>query len=313
MRRFVASAALLLSCRDPTEITIELSTDEPCEVASAQGTNITAGGRELPDDKAPGARTTSCANGNVGTMVLLPGGSLDDAVSVRVVMGVHRSAAECTTSDGGALDYDGCIVARRSLRYLPHTRLTLPIALRAVCEGKACPGQTCVQGQCVDPTLRDPSRCIDEQACGEQSLLPPDAGPPPPDAGFDASPSGAPDSGADAEGGPGPVSCLGSPSASTGACTDADSRLTCLSCCQVCQPQGLAFYSAVWPCACSAGLCTTADCTSATSCNTNPSRLETACTDCLLSAAKGSCGPDLQSCVAASACTPFVDCTGFCL
>jgi hypothetical protein len=239
----------------------------------------------------------------------LPSGPLDDTVSLRVVLGVGRSADDCVARDGGAADYNGCIVARRTLRYLPHTPLTLPIVLRKACEGKACPGQTCVQGQCVDPTIVDPSRCIDDQSCGEQALLPPVPPPPPPgtDGGFDATVTDA--AHADAEGG-GPT-CQ---TASTGACFDADTRLNCLLCCQVCQPHAYVFYGDVWPCACNAGLCTTADCPSASTCSTIPTVLSGSCTACLLTAADyGACAAGKANCLGTSACKPFLDCTGYCL
>jgi hypothetical protein len=313
------AAGAVAGCRSPTQIAVELSTDEPCEIVAAGGVAITVGQRDELEKKSDGPRTSACNGGEIGSIVLVPSGSRDGSLSLRVVLGVHRRAEECLSGEGGVADYGGCIVARRTLRYVPHTPLTLPVALRGACEGKPCPGQTCVQGRCVDATIVDPSRCTDGRACGDDDLGAADAGPPPPpppppgDGGFDAT---AQDASADAQesGAPG-LACTApapTPSAATGGCRDADSQLNCLLCCEVCRSEGLNYYAGMWPCACSSGLCTTVDCPSATSCTTAPTGLATDCSRCLFLAGGSTCSAATDTCRFSSTCSPFFSCLASC-
>jgi hypothetical protein len=305
------------SCRSPTEITLELTTDEPCELVFATGANITAGSFEELERKPPGARTSDCralnGEGSLGSLVLVPSGPLDDPIAVRVVMGVTRSADDCVAAIPP--DYSGCIVARRSLRYLPHTPLTLPIALRRACVGKECPGQTCVEGSCVDPSI-DPSRCVREDGCGEGTLLPADGAAPPTEAGpgdatvldAGAADEGASDAPADAsdagsDGGSVSPSCA---EAAAGACAGAGSRLSCVSCCeQACPGHACQFaLFAVSPCGFDAGSC---GCPQTCSFAAPPGG---ACVACLLGASVSSCAS--VSCQSTSACQSFSDCAQRC-
>jgi hypothetical protein len=65
----------------------------------------------------------------------------------------------------------GCIVARRSVRYVSHQRLELPIALDTSCIDVPCGATTtCVNGNCV-PAMID--------QCGPNGCMP-DGGPPQP-------------------------------------------------------------------------------------------------------------------------------------
>ncbi|MCC6668315.1 MAG: hypothetical protein IT375_31515 [Polyangiaceae bacterium] len=153
MRALRASALILLlsgllvpACREPTQLTLHLSTDAKC--VDVKGTSITVGAHGKLEDKDPVARTTECsaATGQVGTLVVVPSGSKDDQVSVRVVTGVGKSAEACV-KDGYV---GGCIVARRTLRFLPHTSLDLPIAMSVDCLDVPCEAtQTCLEGKCV--------------------------------------------------------------------------------------------------------------------------------------------------------------------
>jgi hypothetical protein len=94
--------------------------------------------------------------GYVGSIVVLPSGSSDDAVGIEIVGGLgNKDPKDCTHAD------PQCIVARRSLRYLPHTPLTLPITLELSCAGVACddPSTTCLSGACVPSTI-NPDACL---------------------------------------------------------------------------------------------------------------------------------------------------------
>ena len=179
----VAALCLASSCRDPTEITL-LITSNTCgtltKTGIAVGTVGSLGGFS--------AVQAGCArSGYVGTIVVLSSGSLDDAVGIEVVGGLGKDPSSCVRGD------PQCIVARRSLRYLPHTPLTLPIALEVSCAGVACddPSTTCVSGACVPSTV-DPNACINGGCTldgGVVDAAPSDASPPDaavPDASTDA-------------------------------------------------------------------------------------------------------------------------------
>jgi hypothetical protein len=154
-----------LSCLNPTEIVLELSTNVACtenhEVAIAVG----AANDEDAGFSAVGSSCTT--DGGLGSLVIVPSGGIDEAVGIRVVLGVDASAETC-----GAQNYAGCVVARRALRFDPHTPLTLPIDLDQSCIGIPCtPDSTCVGGACVDAGVTcDGGSCV----------IPSDGGPPPP-------------------------------------------------------------------------------------------------------------------------------------
>ncbi|HEY1956977.1 MAG TPA: hypothetical protein VGH28_15265 [Polyangiaceae bacterium] len=134
----------LVQCLGPTEIEVELSTDVPC--ANVKNAAI-AVGPAGDDSRAVSATTTICStDGGIGTLYVTPSGGIDDEVEIRATLGVSAQADQCA-----APDFAGCVVARRQLRFDPHTRLVLPIELEQDCVDKQCdPNSTCVGGACVD-------------------------------------------------------------------------------------------------------------------------------------------------------------------
>jgi hypothetical protein len=167
--------ALLAGCRDPTEVTLVISTDVPC--AMLNGTTITVGTPDSVETKATVADTQDCVNGNIGTFVVVPSSGQSDAFAVRVVSGIGAKAArDCTP--GGQPNYQGCIVARRELAFEPHTPLTVPIVMSSKCANVMCSkGQTCVEGTCANDMI---GNCTGA-GCSEGMLL---------DGGLDAPMSG---------------------------------------------------------------------------------------------------------------------------
>jgi alpha-tubulin suppressor-like RCC1 family protein len=154
--------ALGVSCRDPTEITIDLTTDAPCP--SLNTTRIAVGAPAELDNLADSTTTDACNGGSIGSIVLVPSGDKSAQVGVRVVTGVSRRASDCVAGS-----IDGCIVARRVLRYLPHTPLHMTIAMRSACIGVSCPSdQTCVEGKCTSAVV-DPGQCVGA-GCDETGL-----------------------------------------------------------------------------------------------------------------------------------------------
>jgi hypothetical protein len=154
----IGSCVLGLGCRSPTEVTLVLSTNVDC--SQFQGLSIYAGLDPMPSNAAGGAPITttsgcggaSAGPGNLtqlGTFVLAPSGS-ESAPVTAVIIGANTpgTLADCVS----AYPTTGpkCIVASRSLAFVPHTPLQLPIELSAACEGVTCgSGDTCQSGSCV--------------------------------------------------------------------------------------------------------------------------------------------------------------------
>ncbi len=160
-------ALLLASCRAATEIDVDIVTDVPCD--DQKGSAVTVGLLGAIETRPISTASDRCdrATGSLGRLVLAPSGDDSAEVSFKIVLGVHRTTEKCV-----APAYEGCIVARRSLRFSPHTRLDLPVFLRKECLDVPCgPDETCVKGAvCVKARIPDPSRCATPGACGEGVL-----------------------------------------------------------------------------------------------------------------------------------------------
>jgi hypothetical protein len=140
------------ACRDPTEIQLDIWTNVPCtDSARWHGIAVYTGhpGLDL-EQKAPAMTSTTCdASGHIGTLVVVPKDSDNEEVGIRVVAGLASAPEDC-----GANGYAGCIVARRTLNYVPHTTTDLRIDLDSLCIGEGCELlQTCVNGACADARL----------------------------------------------------------------------------------------------------------------------------------------------------------------
>ncbi len=169
-----ATAALLVvaiaSCRDPTEVTLEITTDQPCGVLD--GVAITTGTLDSVGAQAAATVTRTCtttaAGGSFGTLVLTPSGAKDERFAVQITGSIVVPVETCSsgTAVGPHAPGTGCIVARRAMPFLPHTRLYLPIELRKGCLDVTCkPDETCNDGACVTATIPDPSQCTTPTAC----------------------------------------------------------------------------------------------------------------------------------------------------
>lgn len=166
------SAVALLSCRAPTQITFEVSTDIAC--AEHGGTNLNVGRLAEIDGRPVGSSRLACdpATGRIGSVVIVPSGDDDEEVAVRFVLGIGKSAERCV-EDGLK---GGCIVARRGLRFIPHEPLVVAVPMRNECRDVECPaGQTCVRGGCVGAEIKSPGDCTGD-GCGEEAVAPSSAG-----------------------------------------------------------------------------------------------------------------------------------------
>jgi hypothetical protein len=173
MRRRLASVLLfacLVGCESPTEIDVQVTTDIAC--SSVSGTSITTGTLGEIEGIPPASTTMNCKNGHIGSLVIVPSGSDDALVGFKVVTSINGASIDACTPDATGGYGPSCIVARRALRYLPHTPLTIEVTMAGACAGKACdPQSTCVEGACVPATIGDPSDCEGE-GCGEGVLVP---------------------------------------------------------------------------------------------------------------------------------------------
>ena len=161
--------ALAAGCREPTEIVVTISTSAPCS-ALRSGVAVTVG----PDAVTTEGRVAthfvaaiahSCASdGSVGTLVVTPGGR---TAAIVVVGGYNgHDPSECTPANG----YKGCIVARRSLTFVEHAGLRVPIDLAPACVNRPCdPLSTCQNGRCVSAEVV----CADGACAGLGSPIDP--------------------------------------------------------------------------------------------------------------------------------------------
>ena len=188
------------SCKEPTQVIVEARTNVPHRAGLA--TTFTVGTPGAVEKAEPTTETREPwgADGFVGSLVVVPGTGDDAPLAVKIVMGIRVEARECKPPD-----YQGCIVARRRLRYVPNERLRLPIGLYARCEGVSCDeSSTCnALGLCVSAAI-DPSTCGTESGC----RVPGDDASPPVvdgdasaaiDSSADASPPDASDAAADGD------------------------------------------------------------------------------------------------------------------
>jgi len=160
-------ALLFASCLDPTEIEVFVSTDFLCDDVTQHGVAI-AVGKPGDDTNAPAGSTHDCnsTDGGIGSLTVTPH-DIDGVVGIRVMLGIDASVDSCNAGN----KFAGCLVARRSLGFIPHRPLVLPIELQSSCIGQVCdPSSTCFNGACVDAGV----------TCEGTTCDLPDSGPPPP-------------------------------------------------------------------------------------------------------------------------------------
>ena len=147
-------AMLAASCRDPTQITVRVTTDLACNptpggLAKAW---IASAGTEV---EAPSCTPQTPYN-YIGTIVIVPGPAGDDAkVDVTVVGSVNAASNDtCLSSKQNVGD---CLVVHRRLSFIPHAPLSLPIRLDSRCLNVQCKDtQTCIDGVCNSIDVNPP-------------------------------------------------------------------------------------------------------------------------------------------------------------
>src|SRR5262245_42493830 len=164
-------AASFPGCQPPTQVTAVLTTNVSCQRLG--GTAIYVGSQDTIDKTPPSTVTDACTNGRIGSIVFTPGGEKDGRLVIKVMSGAGVLIEQCQEDPSLKIDADtGCIVARRSLSFVPQTPLTLPIMMRRACIGVVClPTETCVEGGiCVSSEIADPNQCGLPGGCDESGL-----------------------------------------------------------------------------------------------------------------------------------------------
>jgi len=141
------AAMTVVACRNPTEVTLVLTTDT-CD-AGYSSTGIVVAHPGALDGAAPTAITSNCTAGSIGSLVVVPGPQGDVPFVVTVYTEVEGPSATTDPTTACMADASHCIVASREIGFIANTPLTLPIEMESACLGKKCqPGFTCVEGQC---------------------------------------------------------------------------------------------------------------------------------------------------------------------
>ncbi len=175
MRRLsylLALGSLLLSCKDPTQVMLQITTDLECPSTGPLAESTLrlvsvgiAGAAKLNQNEVQifNAETSSCETaGTVGSLVLVPAEGRDgDLIDVLVVAAVEGAFGAGTLADCEIarknMDTEklgSCIVARRRVGFIKSRPLYLPIELDSDCLGKLCDeNSTCFQGNCVEATV----------------------------------------------------------------------------------------------------------------------------------------------------------------
>jgi len=165
------------ACLSATEIRLHISTNIACtEAMNWKGVAVYAGAPGSVEHKEASFTTKSCdANGQVGSVVIVPSGEKDAELGLRVVAGITRNPEECA-----AHNYDGCIVARRSVRFSRHATLDLNFDLTSDCVGKGCDAtHTCVDKICTDARSSSPPPVDTGEPtvrCGDNGVVCPTTG-----------------------------------------------------------------------------------------------------------------------------------------
>jgi hypothetical protein len=154
-------------CRAPTVLRVTTRSEVDCSKRARVAVVVA---HDVPglQGVVPSAFSTTCVptgagDNDTGSVVLAPAGNDDDPVAFALMTRPDGESPETCLDPSQA---GQCIVARRQLRFAPHTELDVPIELRLSCLGVTCPPtQTCRKGECVSATL--PASCA---GCGEGDL-----------------------------------------------------------------------------------------------------------------------------------------------
>src|SRR3954471_9676944 len=170
-----AGALIVGACSDPpTEVVLSVFTDVPCDSTVA----VAVGAPGELGNRSESATSNVCdqATGSRGLLVLVPQSSDNGEVAMEVrIRADQQDPRNCLESEG----YDGCIIARRILNYIPGRSVKLRVDLRNPCLNTPCTqttscvtqglGKSCVAAH-IDPTLCS-GTCTDEDLLSQDGSM----------------------------------------------------------------------------------------------------------------------------------------------
>jgi hypothetical protein len=153
--RTVIAFVLFVSCIDATAIDVNVSTDALCsaEVAIVVAPTLAELANKLAAQEKPSAQKTGCVRPGdspkfVGDIVLTPASAKNESAAFAVMTRLD-GAPPIVCGLPGPPDPQ-CIIARRSLSFVPHTTLVVNVDLLQSCAGVPCSlDQTCNKGVCA--------------------------------------------------------------------------------------------------------------------------------------------------------------------
>lgn len=177
--------AWAIACYRPTEIRLEITTDHVCDADPRDGgaeggkvlTAIKVGAVAASDDpvtELPQCTTRPNMTSEIGSLVIVPSGSRDARVNIQVLMTTNGAPTkECTAP---VVPFH-CIVARRSVSFIEHESLRIPVRLYEACRGVTCEGETTCgkTGTCESAVVNDEGCTGDATGCAKEKDEPPPA------------------------------------------------------------------------------------------------------------------------------------------
>lgn len=150
----LALAASAPSCASPTQIVVDVQATS--ELCAAMTTGIAVTTRDNIENEPLEIYQEGCATGQqVGTLTITPSGAKDEWVGIRIIasVGDDPDPDRCGRTDAsGEANWEDCILARRSIRFVPGETVRLTVRLTEDCVGQYCGAdKECNLGQCVKP------------------------------------------------------------------------------------------------------------------------------------------------------------------
>ncbi len=179
--------AWAVACYRPTEVVVQITTDHACDADPRDGgaagarilTAIKVGAVTAGDDpvtELPQCTTRPNMASDIGSLVIVPSGARDARVNIQVLMTTTGAPTkECTAP---VVPFH-CIVARRSVAFIEHESLRIPVRLYDACRGVTCAGETTCgkTGACESAVVNDKGCTGEATGCEKENDEPPaDAG-----------------------------------------------------------------------------------------------------------------------------------------
>lgn len=126
----------LVACREPTQITLALTTDATCD--DLEETRVTVGAFDAIEANDPTTVTSLCSGGEIGSLVAIPIGDDHGDIAFKIISSVDAKPTDTCDTVGELASH--CIVARRALSFIPNTPLLVPVVMRESCAGAVYDG-----------------------------------------------------------------------------------------------------------------------------------------------------------------------------